>query len=106
MCAKGNLRLHKFVCNSKDVTSTIPESERATVTNASVQLGEQTSPIERALGLQWCVSSDEFCFRLTLKDQPLTRRGILATVASVYDPLGLIAPVVLAGRMILQEMCK
>ncbi|XP_030834543.1 uncharacterized protein LOC115921321 [Strongylocentrotus purpuratus] len=106
MCAKGNLRLHKFVCNSKDVTSTIPKSERATVTNASVQLGEQTSPIERALGLQWCVSSDEFCFRLTLKDQPLTRRGILATVASVYDPLGLIAPVVLAGRMILQEMCK
>ena len=36
----------------------------------------------------------------------MTRRGILSTVASVYDPLGFLAPFVLTGKQILQEMCR
>lgn len=107
MCAQGNLRLHKFICNNPRVTSSIPESERAAGAKTSLELGQhESTAIERALGLQWCIDSDEFCFRLALKDNPLTRRGLLATVASIYDPLGLIAPLVLVGRLILQEMCR
>ena len=40
-----------------------------------------------------------------LSDRPLTRRGILSTLSSVYDPLGLISPVVLVGKQILQQLC-
>ena len=29
MCAKGNLRLHKFISNSREVMEAIPHSERA-----------------------------------------------------------------------------
>ena len=36
----------------------------------------------------------------------MTRRGILSTISSVYDPLGLLAPFVLLGKQILQELCK
>jgi hypothetical protein len=32
-------------------------------------------PIERALGVQWCVESDTFKFRIELADRPLTRRA-------------------------------
>lgn len=63
-------------------------------------------PIERALGVQWFVESDELHFRAELKDRPLTRRGILSTVSSVYDPLGLISPFLLQGKRILQGICK
>ncbi|XP_070546094.1 uncharacterized protein [Ptychodera flava] len=52
------------------------------------------------------VESDTFQFRVQLKDKPLTRRGILSTVSSVYDPLGLVSPLLLGGRHILQELCK
>ena len=45
-------------------------------------------------------------FSIVLKDQPLTRRGVLATVASVYDPLGFLAPLVLRAKKILQEICR
>ena len=49
---------------------------------------------------------DQFQFRVVVKDNPLTRRGVLSTVASVYDPLGFAAPFILIGKQILQQMCR
>ena len=43
---------------------------------------------------------------LAMQDRPLTRRGVLSTLSSVYDPLGLVAPVILGGKQILQELCR
>jgi hypothetical protein len=45
-------------------------------------------------------------FRIELKDCPPTRRGILSTVSSVFDPLCLLAPVTLRAKKILQELCR
>ena len=41
-----------------------------------------------------------------LQDRPLTRRGIFATVSSIYDPLGFVAPIILTGKRILQNLCR
>ena len=106
ICGKGNLRLHKIISNSPEVMESIPESERGNSTKANLSLDIDNSSPEKVLGLQWCIESDSFCFKLDLKDHPLTRRGMLATVASVYDPLGLVAPLVLVGRKILKKMCQ
>ena len=54
--------------------------------------------LERALGVHWCVESDTFGFRILVKDKPLTRRGILSIVSSIYDPLGFAAPFTLTPR--------
>ena len=63
-------------------------------------------PVERALRVQWCMENDLFKFRITLRDMPLTRRGVLSTIKSVYDPLGFLAPVILKGKKILQQLCR
>ena len=105
MCTKGNLRLHKFVSNSREVMEMVPPKDCAQdIENLDLTFGDL--PMERVLGIQWCVRSDTFQFGLELKDQPTTRRGILSTIASVYDPLGFLAPFVLRGKQILQEMCR
>ncbi|XP_030208539.1 uncharacterized protein LOC115556311 [Gadus morhua] len=105
LCAMGGLRLHKFVSNERNVLESIPPSERAiNVTNMDLTFDEL--PLERALGIQWDVESDHFRLSVSLKDQPATRRGILSTVASLYDPLGFVAPVLLKAKIILQEMCR
>ena len=45
--------------------------------------------------------------RITLQDTPLTRRGILFTITHpIYDPLGFVAPVLLVGKQLLQELCR
>ena len=105
VCATGGLRLHKFISNSKEVMKSIPSVDRAKGVQ-DFELWQGPLPVEKALGAQWCIESDSFSFRITLKDKPFTRRGILATVNSVYDPLGFIAPVILVGKIILQDMCR
>ena len=53
----------------------------------------------------WCTESDTFRFRIELRDKPATRRGIVSTISSVYDPLGAVSPVILVGKQILQALC-
>ena len=63
-------------------------------------------PIERALGIQWSAESDEFYFKIVIKERPLTRRGILSVMSSIYDPLGLLSSVILPVKVIFQELCR
>ena len=100
---KGGFRLTKWLSNSREVMESIPESERATSVK---DLDFDHALIERALGVQWHVASDTFRFKITIKDRPPTRRGILSTVSSVYDPLGFIAPFVLPAKILLQDLCR
>jgi hypothetical protein len=105
LCAEGGLHLHKFVSNAK-VLEKIPVEDRL-VGREAQPLMEQVMPsIENVLGLSWCIESDTFQFRITLQDKPVTRRGVLSTVGSIYDPLGFVAPVLLTGKKMLQILCK
>ena len=89
MCSKGGFRLHKFVSNSKEVIRRIPEQDRADDVK-ELDLDLDSLPLERTLGIHWCVESDCFQLATVLQDNPCTRRGILSTVSSIFDPLGFI----------------
>ena len=53
----------------------------------------------------WKVENDTHEFKITLVDKPLTRRGILVTVSSIYDRLGLVGPLLLPGRRTFPQIC-
>ena len=57
--------------------------------------------LKKTLGLRWNLQSDSFIFNINLDTKPITRRGILSAVCSIFDPLGLISPYVLEGKKIL-----
>lgn len=104
-CAKGGLRLTKFISNRRNVLESIPEEECSKdVKTLDMNYGDL--PVERALGVQWCVESDTIGFRIVVKEKPLTRRGILSTVSSTYNPLGFAAPFTLTAKKLLQDLCK
>lgn len=105
VCAKGGFRLDKWVCNDRSVLSQIPEENRAKDVKM-LDLSRDQLPMEKALGVQWDVERDVFTFSIMNKHKPLTRRGILSSVCSIYDPLGFLAPVILPAKQILQHLCK
>ncbi|KAJ8411417.1 hypothetical protein AAFF_G00162250 [Aldrovandia affinis] len=105
LCKRGGLRLHKFNSNEREVLDSVDPSERA-VTTEPLNLSLNATPTERALGIQWSLEHDTFSFNVDLQNKPSTRRGILSVIASLYDPLGFVAPFTLSGKCILQELCR
>ena len=100
---RGGLRLTKWINSIMEVLAAIPESERA---DPMLNLSIDKLPISRALGLQWNVEEDVFQFKIVDVDKPETKRGILSTVASLYNPLGFAAPVTLLAKILLQKLWR
>ena len=105
LCQKGGFNLSKWVSNSSTVLASIPVENRAHEIK-EFDLDKERLQLERALGLQWFVHTDEFKFRITPQEQPQTRRGILSVVSSLYDPLGFLSPFTLLAKFMLQDLCK
>ena len=105
ICADGGFRLNQWTSSSKAILAAIPEEERD-VCIKSIDLSKDDLPLERALGVHWSMQEDCFTFVLKPKEKPRTRRGVLSVVASLYDPLGFLAPFTLKGKLLLQELCR
>ena len=56
--------------------------------------------------MQWYIKGNYFTFDIHVNKKPFTRRGLLSMTASVYDPLGFVAPVILEAKLLLQDLCK
>lgn len=102
---RGGFHLSKWATNSREVLASIPVEDRVKEI-MDLNLDKDKLPTERALGLQWCIESDSFTFNVQPKQQPLTRRGILSMVCSIYDPLGFLTPFTLTAKLLLQQLCK
>ncbi|XP_041472758.1 uncharacterized protein LOC121422022 [Lytechinus variegatus] len=105
ICEKAGLRLHKIMSDKKEVLQKFATDDMSKGL-ADLNLDVDPPPLERALGVVWCVESDSLQFRIELHDRPLTRRGVLSTVCSIYDPYGFASPVTLRGKQILQSLCR
>ena len=91
--------------NRREVLASVPKSDRAPSVK-SLNLDLEKLPIDRALGMQWDTEQDTFSFR-TIRDVTAnTRRSILSVMSSLYDPLGLAAPMILPAKRLLQELCR
>lgn len=101
--AESNLRLHKIMSNNPLVLAAFPPEDCPKGVK-DLDFGDETIPAERSLGLNWEISTDTFMFHSPDNSKPLTRRGILSTVHSLYDPLGFAAPVTIHGRFLLTEL--
>ena len=109
LCQRAGFNLHKFTSSNKEVIQSVPPEYRDKDVQA-IDLSHDSLPVARTLGVEWCPEEDVFKITYTKavsKDgSSITRRSILSSISSLFDPLGLISPVLLSGRLILRDVCK
>ena len=104
---KRSFNLRKWLSTSKVVMQTIPENEKFKSVKNAMCLGNQSKAFkECVLGIDWCVSSDEFFFNVKVPSSFATKCQILAVTNTLHDPLGFVFPVVLRVRLIYSEVCR
>ncbi|XP_037928917.1 uncharacterized protein LOC119663378, partial [Teleopsis dalmanni] len=92
---KGCFDLDKWHSNHHDFISD--------TTTKSLNL--DTDTVTSALGIKWHQMQDVFLF--SFNAQPghiVTKRTILSLASSLFDPLGLLAPIILVAKIMMQEL--
>ena len=105
MLEENGFDLTGFMSNSRELLHSIP-SNKLSKELKELNLSTDELPKERTLGLVWIPESDNFGCRLKIEEHPCTKRGILQTLFSVYDPLFLVSPAIIPGKKIFQEACS
>ncbi|XP_011859521.1 PREDICTED: uncharacterized protein LOC105557007 [Vollenhovia emeryi] len=96
---KGSFQLSKWASNSSELL----EPDR----HDTCRLIEfDKNPESRILGIRWNPTSDYFHFYVTANSlsNSVTKHPILSEVSRLFDPLGLLGPVIVIGKLIIQEL--
>ncbi|XP_076546700.1 uncharacterized protein LOC143305767 [Osmia lignaria lignaria] len=66
------------------------------------------STVKKTLGLGWNAREDKLVYSVKSFELPakFTKRVILSEIAKIFDPLGLLGPVILAAKVFMQECWK
>lgn len=97
----GGFELHKWCANNKDFLNTIPKERHESL---EVHFSEGNNVI-KTLGLFWDPSND--IFKISFSNnypQLLTKRNILSFIARIYDPLGIIGPIITPFKIFMQNL--
>ena len=101
--ANYGMRLHKIKSTHQEVREAFPPSELSDDPTA-VTFGDTTT--QKALGVAWKVDDDELSLTSDFKDVPFTKRGVLSAIGSIFDPLGIVAPVGLTGKLLQRRILQ
>ncbi|TRY80244.1 hypothetical protein TCAL_13396, partial [Tigriopus californicus] len=97
----------KWLSNSRAALSSIPSGDRA---NQAFDPNKGIINQGKILGMKWCPEYDFFLFEWRGFDELnkidfWTKRNVLSTLFKQYDPLGLLAPYLILGKVLLQSIC-
>ena len=88
LCKEGGLKLTKFSSNNFDVLKIFQDKDRKEgVKDKDLAIGVLAK--HKALGVRWNVGENTPGFQIKMSNKAVTRRGLLSTLSSVYDPFGL-----------------
>ncbi|XP_055527976.1 uncharacterized protein LOC129720518 [Wyeomyia smithii] len=102
LLSAGGFHLHKWSSNSPKLLGKIPQCDREEL----VCIGAEEAI--KTLGLMWNPASDELIFSSAPSDDKKTptKRHLLSVIARMYDPLGLVAPVIVIGKLLMPRIWK
>ena len=102
---KASFKLHKWTSNVRELEAFSAHDNEGVVTYAKEQLGVKPGKCG-LLGLRWNKDSDAIAVTFPQEIVATTKRGVLGKMAKVYDPLGLVSPLTLEGKMLYRDACQ
>ncbi|XP_060083813.1 uncharacterized protein LOC132563070 [Ylistrum balloti] len=99
----GNIRLHKVASNSVEVVKSFPPEDLREELK-SLDINPDNLPTQSSLGVSWNMAADTFQFEVRLSEQAESRREMLSTLNSIFDPMGFLSPFTIQGRILLREL--
>ena len=99
----GGFELRKFVANDERILSDL-DKDRILAQPIDDALMLCEDPEHKVLGVQWKTIEDNVFLKIDIKSKPAMKRGVWATIAQIFDPVGLCAPFLLTGRRLLQQI--
>lgn len=79
LCRSSGGRLHRFF--SKELLKSM-SAEDISKGSTYIDINYDKLSVKRTLGIQWCIKSDSFQFKITLNDRSFTRIGVLTPLSS------------------------
>lgn len=99
LLSKGQMDIKKFQSNSEKVMKRIPVADHGTFLNIG------SNEVLKTLGMIWEPKEDRFSYFYEPGScEKLTRRIILSEISRLFDPLGLIQPVMIRAKLFMQRL--
>ncbi|XP_043863401.1 uncharacterized protein LOC122756838 [Drosophila mojavensis] len=93
LMSRAQLELGKWISNSTRLCTA--QGDRVSMSTAT----------SKVLGLHWDPGEDNLAYNIVLSETAsCTKRQVLSDVAHIFDPLGILAPVVVQFKILLQEL--
>ena len=119
---EAGLKLRKWKTNDKPLRELIARNEcklenweeedsheDCSYAKEIVGLSRDEGGRPKVFGINWDTDKDISEFDVGkvghIPYKVVTKRGILSTLASIFDPLGLICPIALSAKVLFQELC-
>ncbi len=98
---KANFHVRKWISNRREILKDIPERDRA----SEINLEKNELPVTKTLGVSWTATNDQFLFHYTPPSEEFqyTKRNVLRSTATIFDPMGFLAPYVVRAKLLLQQ---
>ncbi|XP_066596917.1 uncharacterized protein [Prorops nasuta] len=100
LLAKGGFIIRLWASNNYEI---IKELDRSSIhTNFTIEINRTL----KTLGIKWCAKEDKIIYepaQIRVVER-LTKRNVLSEIAKVYDPLGLLGPVIFYIKRLMQDV--
>lgn len=103
LLADYGFELRKFLSNDRELLNSFEVNKelKASILN----LGENEP--NKTLGVFWDANNDHIKYRYNnTSNSKLTKRTILSLICQIFDPLGLLGPIIIVAKLIIQELWK
>ncbi|XP_039292957.1 uncharacterized protein LOC120353413 isoform X3 [Nilaparvata lugens] len=103
---KGCFELRKWMSNSPELLNSLPSN--LLETSIVKPISDPDNGITKALGLLWNSNSDSLSICSNIdkisEKTSFTKREFLSVIASTFDPLGIISPIIILPKILFQNL--